>query len=210
MFHKINHTSRFYSDPEKEERGAVFVEATISLSVFMFTIFMILNVAQMAYAQERMCVGLDLTAKEIAEFSNVAYSTGVAQTFSGTGGKSSELANKAAQFLEKIGNGIGAETVTNAGHALEDDSISKIVTSLGGQALAKELLEKNVAPNGDYESFLRRNHISEVNLGNSKFEDQDVFLEMAMKIKVIQLLNVDYEFTLGHCSYARVWFGEHN
>lgn len=195
---------------EESQKGAVFVEATISLSIFMFTIFMILNIAQMAYAQERMCLGLDLTAKEIAEFSNVAYSTGVSQTFSGSGGKSSEWANKAAEFIEKIGNAIGSKTITSAGQALEGDSISSIMTQLGGVALASKLLEKNVAPDGDYDAFLQRNHISSVNLLNSRFENQDVFLEMTMKIKVVQFLNVDYEFTLGHCSYARVWYGEHN
>lgn len=195
---------------EESQKGAVFVEATISLSIFMFTIFMILNIAQMAYAQERMCLGLDLTAKEIAEFSNVAYSTGVAQKFSEGGGKSSEWANKAAAFLEKIGSAIGSNTITSAGQALEGDSISAVMTQLGGVALASKLLEKNVAPDGDYNAFLQRNHISSVNLLNSRFENQDVFLEMTMKIKVIQLLNIEYEFTLGHCSYARVWFGEHN
>jgi len=214
MTYALTNTKLNQENPcESRERGAIIVEATISLSTFMFAMFMLLNVIQMAYVQERMSVGLDRTAKEMAEFGHVWHATGLASTFTGENGKSSTYANEAADMLKKIGNAVGSDMVTNAGNALEGDSITAILQYGIGTSIAELRFHCNVVPDrrgkaGDYKGFLARNNVENCTLERSKFSNEDVMLRVDYDIKVIQLLKLDLRFHVIHRSYARIWAGE--
>ena len=74
-------------------RGTVIVEASISLMIFMLSIYAILSVIRLAYTQERVAIAADISAKEISEYSHIIYATGIEGKFSGKDGGSSKVAN---------------------------------------------------------------------------------------------------------------------
>lgn len=59
------------------ERGAIVVEATISLSAFMFAIFMILSIVNICFIQAKIGIALNTAAKEISQYSHLYYALGV-------------------------------------------------------------------------------------------------------------------------------------
>lgn len=54
---------------KENENGAIVVEATISLSVFIFVIFTILSIVNICYIQAKMSTALDTAAREISQYS---------------------------------------------------------------------------------------------------------------------------------------------
>lgn len=59
------------------ERGAIVVEATISLSVFIFVIYTLLSVVNIYYVQAKMNTALTIAAKEISQYSYLYYKLGI-------------------------------------------------------------------------------------------------------------------------------------
>ena len=53
----------------KSEDGAIIVEATISLSTFMFFIVTLLTIVNICYVQSKMGIAINETAKEISQYS---------------------------------------------------------------------------------------------------------------------------------------------
>ena len=58
---------------ETKERGAVVVEAVISMTAFMFAILIILSITDIAYTQSKMAVALNSAAKEISQYCFLYY-----------------------------------------------------------------------------------------------------------------------------------------
>lgn len=61
----------------KSEDGAVIIEATISLSVFMFLIVTVLTIVNICYVQSKMSIAINETAKEISQYSYLYGITGL-------------------------------------------------------------------------------------------------------------------------------------
>lgn len=61
----------------KDEKGAIIVEATISLSAFIFAIFTLLSIIDICYAQQKIAVALNSAAKEISQYSYLYSLTGL-------------------------------------------------------------------------------------------------------------------------------------
>lgn len=201
---------------EERQRGALYIEAVLSLSFFMFAIFTLLSVVQISYTQARMAAALDSAAKEIAEYTHIYYATGMAETFNGSGGVSSNLFNEVAGFLEGLGGDISSvsgdlgQFLSGLGGALKGDSISQWLQSGTGKWLTKKLLEKNmVSSAGDTaDAFCRRNHIISKNMDGSRFLENggsDVFMRVNYEIQVVKLLHIDVRLHMSHCAYARAW-----
>ena len=75
-------------------RGTVIVEASISLMIFMLSIYAILSVIRIAYTQERVAIAADISAKEVSEYAHVLYATGIAGKINAKGdGVTSKVAN---------------------------------------------------------------------------------------------------------------------
>ena len=49
------------------EHGAIIIEATVSLSIFMFAIYIVLSIVQICYTQERIAVALNSATKQMAQ-----------------------------------------------------------------------------------------------------------------------------------------------
>lgn len=61
------------SSKENRERGAVVVEAVISMTAFIFTMLIILSIADIAYTQSKMAVALNSAAKEMSQYCYLYY-----------------------------------------------------------------------------------------------------------------------------------------
>lgn len=59
------------------ERGAIVVEATLSLTAFVFAIFTILTLVNVYYIQAKMSVALNAATKEISQYSYLYYALGI-------------------------------------------------------------------------------------------------------------------------------------
>jgi hypothetical protein len=57
----------------KDDRGALIVEATLSLPFFIFTIFLILSITNICYVQAKVGSALASAAKEISQYSYIYY-----------------------------------------------------------------------------------------------------------------------------------------
>lgn len=62
---------------EDNEKGAIVVEATLSLTTFVFTIFTILSLVNIYYIQSRISIALNSAAKEISQYSYLYYLFGL-------------------------------------------------------------------------------------------------------------------------------------
>lgn len=202
----------------KKEHGAIIVEATISLSFFMFAMFTFLSVIQIAYTQSRMSVALSSATKEIAEYAHIYYATGMNEAATGSGGKSSELANEVADFIQNIGGHLGSidgelgQYVSDAGTALSGDSLADLAKGTLGQALVLQMMKTNlVAGTGDTaEAFLQRNHVDGLDMMESKFLEgtsNDIFMRAKYSVHVVRLLNIDFSFQMSCWAYTKAWGG---
>lgn len=193
---------------QQYERGAIIVEATISLTAFIFVMFTLLSLIQIAYTQARISVALDAAAKEIAEYSHIYYATGLDKTLTGSGGKSSEIAEFLGEFLEDIG---GAD----ASNALKGDSVIDELKKGIGSKLVEQLMKKNLTTrlNGSAKDFLARNHVTKISYGAQDFMNKDkdgkasknIFIRVDYDIQVIKLLNLDFTYHLSSCAYTQAW-----
>ena len=61
----------------KDEDGAIIIEATLSLSFFMFFIVTVLTIVNICYVQSKMSIAVNETAKEISQYSYLYGLTGL-------------------------------------------------------------------------------------------------------------------------------------
>lgn len=199
------------------ERGAIIMEATLSLPFFMFAMFTLLSVIQIAYAQSRMSVALTGATKSIAEYAHIYYATGLNNVLSGSGGKSSELFGYLGGFLEEVGGELGPiseeleQFVVGAGQAASSTSIADIVKNLAGEGLVLGLMDNNLGDGGENsaERFKRKYHIKDMDLLESRvLEDGNhIYFRVKYRIEVVKLLNIDYSFDMSTWAYTDAWSG---
>ncbi len=102
----------------KSEDGAIIVEATISLSTFMFFIVTLLTIVNICYVQSKMGIAINETAKEISQYSYLYGITGLNQ-------KQQDLASKGEAAKETTENIV--ESVGGLVTVIEDTK-SEVVT----------------------------------------------------------------------------------
>ena len=107
------------------QKGAIVVEATISLTAFMFFIVTILTVVNICFAQAKIGVAVNLTAKEISEYSYLYYLTGLQ-------GKQAELYDKSSGARVTIEDTLdGVTTVFNSIDGISDTASGITVENIG-------------------------------------------------------------------------------
>lgn len=207
------------------QRGAVIVEASLALPFFMFAIYVLLSVVQIAYAQARVAIALDSATKQTAEYVHVYFALGLDEIFTGENGESSKLANEVASFLQDMGEGVGTidqelgQYIDDAGHSLQGDSLTAIVQNKLGAVLVEQMLYHNLVdgPDDTAEKFMQRNRIINLDMDGSKFLEagegstgRDIFMRVNYDVQVVKLLGLDIRFHMSHCAYAQAWAGESN
>lgn len=88
---------------EKRERGAVVVEAVISMTAFMFAILIILSIADIAYTQSKMAVALNSAAKEISQYCFLYYKFQLDKANAGFSEGTEEAENTVTDTVDGLG-----------------------------------------------------------------------------------------------------------
>lgn len=242
---------------KENESGAIVVEATLSLTAFVFAIFTILSVVNICYIQAKMGVALDMAAKEMAQYSYLYFKIGVdeleAQLNEGTEeardvskqtidgvisitDSLSEARNSAASgdfdsMIENINN--GADSVESLYKMYGDKVASdpkQFIIGFGkmagneikeeakvylAQVMAKGFMQKNLKANenDDADAFLRRYRVVNGMDGlDFKYTAMMAYgssnkmqLVCTYKVKVLQLLNIDFEFQFRQIAKTNAW-----
>lgn len=100
----------------KSENGSIIIEATISLSAFMFAIVTILTIVNICIVQSRMAYAINMTAKEISQYSYLYSLTG----FNNTQNELYQAGQEGTESLE--------ETLGNVNEVFNE------IENLGGEA----------------------------------------------------------------------------
>ncbi len=130
---------------ENREKGAVVVEATLSLTAFMFAILIILSIAGIAYTQSKMAVALNSAAKEISQYCFLYYKFQLDKPNADLS-KGTEDAQKTVedtmdglgQMMDSFGNAGSDFEVKNFDSAINElekgaDAANRTVSKLAGQ-----------------------------------------------------------------------------
>ena len=198
------------------ERGAIVIEATISLTAFVFVIFTLLMVVNIYYIQSKISVALNTAAKELSEYSFLYFKVGLAKVDSAVSEDTEEARGDARKTIDGLAamnnaiNGAGnslenldfdgfMDNVNNgidAGSSMYDMYSQKLSEDpsgfIGGMALmgADELLEegKSALMGGIIgKAFMQKN------LSSGKGDTPDAFLR---RYRVIDGLNgLDFNYT---------------
>lgn len=242
---------------EKRERGAVVVEAVLSMTAFMFAILIILSIADIAYTQSKMAVALNSAAKEISQYcflyykfqlddANASLSQGtedaektVEDTVDGLGQMMDSFGGAGSDFeeenfdsaIEKLETGADAtnRTVSNLANQVAEDP-KAFVIGMGklagrevteaakvylGQIMAKAFMAKNLkaTADDDPDAFLRRLHVVD-GMDGLDFQytslmaygsSNEIQLVCTYQVRVVQLLNVDFDFTFRQTARTLAW-----
>ncbi len=208
----------------KSERGAIVIEAVISLMTFMFAMSTLYCLYFPCVAQARIGAALNSAAKEISQYSYLYGLTNLNEKQSGlvqgTGAAQSTLEANFGQIddfysvLEGLGDtisdiGVNGESYINyVGNQFIEDVKGKAVG-----ALAESLMKKNFG--GDPDGFLKGLGIvggmSGLDTSKSRVfangDSDDITLVCKYEVKVIQLFNIDVKFTFEQCAATKAWFG---
>lgn len=85
------------------ERGAIVVEATISLTTFIFLIFTILSIVNIYFIQAKISVALNSAAKEISQYSYLYYKLNVDQLEANANKGTGTARSTAEQTIDGVG-----------------------------------------------------------------------------------------------------------
>ena len=167
-------------------RGTVIIEASISLMIFMLSIYAILSVIRLAYTQERVAIAADISAKEISEYSHIIYATGIEGKFSGKDGGSSKVAN----FLSN-------DTVV--------DGLKKISKALNGN---ESTLGKLTGQAADLLGSLKHDSITGTD-GNQEGNSGKVLIVVryTIELPIFKFFNLEIKKGIDcvNFSYTEVW-----
>lgn len=198
------------------EHGAIIIEASICLPIFMFFMITLLSITKIAYTQAVVAVSLDRTAKQMSEYAHVYHALGIDGVLTGSGGKSSEVFDKVSEYLGKIGDLFGSDTLNEMGESIAGDSLTEYGLHFLGKEAAERMLKDNIlgkswSSREEFERFKKTFHIvSDFSWGDSNiFEDgsNKLYLIVDYDIEVIKLFSINKTFHMKHCSYAVAWFG---
>ena len=213
MTERCNHNRS--KEKSSSERGAIIVEATASLTIFMFAIYTVLSVIQICYAQERIAIAMNSATKQMAQCSHLIRATGIDKIIT-EDGKSSQLSTEVANMMVELGQKIEGSApdqltdfLINGGEAMKGDSPMQIVVNLIGAGVMDELMEKNLVTDGcqNMESYMKKNRISNIkNIGSSFMEDgRKVYMVFKYDISIIKLFNFEKVFHMRHATYMEIW-----
>lgn len=198
------------------ERGAIIIEATVSLSIFMFAIYTILSIITICYTQERIAIALNSATKQVAQTGHLLRASGVDQIISGDDGSTTAIANKVSEFLENLGvqlEGMASEDIigliNGAAGSLKNDSVMDIIRTWATDGVVKALMDKNLKTDrcSGLDDFMRKHRITHMNfLGSNALENgNSIFMMVNYDVEVVKLLHIEKVFHFSHGAYAEIW-----
>ena len=241
----------------KEERGAIIVEATISLTAYVFAIFTLLTLLDICYIQSKISVALNAAAKEMSQYCYLYYKLDVDRYQSDLHNDTAESREMAENTIKGLGGFMDSmgklqestdmdSLTVNFDHAW--DSASNLGTIADGYAdalasdpkgfiigmgklageelgeegksllasvMAKGFMKKNLkaSVDDDPDRFLKNcrvvNGMGGLNFNGTTLmpygQTSEILLVVTYKVSVIQLLNIDMDFTFQQCAKTCAW-----
>lgn len=205
----------------KNECGAIIVEATLSLTAFVFVILIFLSVIDICYVQAKMGIAINSVAKELSQYAYLYDAFGLDNYMSGENGKSSEFMQSFSEVLKTVSentediNSTLSDFTGKAFGAAENTSIASVAKDVFGMEMAKVLMDKNLAcyEEQSADAFLKRHHVVDGWAGldflqTSFLTDEkqsEIHIVVCYKIQVIRLLNIDFEFNFVQQAKTKAW-----
>ncbi len=211
----------------KSEKGAVIIEAALSLSFFMFAMITIYSMFHISLAQARIGAALNATAKEISQYSYVydltSLNTKQANLAANGGAAASHLSDDLGEidgFFDAIGGlASGVSDITSSPENTEsflyyvlNEGIEQVKGDVTG-AIAKMLMRKQFG--SDPDGFLKGLGVKDGMAGLSFIktrifsdgEEKSIFLDVRYKVTVVELLNMDLTLNFEQSARTRAWVG---
>lgn len=209
----------------KSERGAVIIEAVLSLTVFMFAMLTIFSIYNVCLAQARIGAALNATAKEISQYSYVYDLTGIndkqANIANQGGAAQSALSDNLSEvndFYDAIGGIAGialsfSSSTENADSFLAytlNAGIDQLKGSLCGE-LARSLMKKHFGsdPDGYLEGLGIDGGMSGLSFTKTRFftdgQSNEIILDVRYQVTIIKLLNIDITLNFEQCAKTLAW-----
>lgn len=211
----------------KSERGAIIIEATLSLTFFVFAVITLYTMFHVSLAQARIGTALNATAKELSQYAYIYDLTGLnkkqANIAANGGAAESILKDDLSQingFYDAI-SGISDSTTAIVGNAGNTESFLYYMLNEGLDAakgavvgeMARGLMKKNLGANPD--KFLRGLGIEDgmqgLSFGKSRFfvsgEEEEIILNVRYQVTVVKLLDFDMKMNFELTAKTRAWVG---
>ncbi|MBQ3524402.1 MAG: hypothetical protein IJA43_08125 [Clostridia bacterium] len=212
----------------KSEKGAIIVEATLSLTFFMFAIITVYTMFNVALAQSRISSALNLAAKEISQYAYIYDMTGLNDKqaeIAANSGAAQAILQSDLSDIENFYDAVSGITdsaltiATDSGNAesflyyVLNDGIDRIKGGLLGE-VAQVLMKKNFGSNPD--AFLKGLRVKDgfdgLNFSDSKFfsngEDPAIVLNVRYEIVVVKFFDFEMTMEFELCAQTRAWVGE--
>ena len=213
---------------QKKERGAIVVEACLALPIFMFAIITILGLYYVCLAQSRVAVALNDTARELSVYAYLYDLTGLNEAQANAAQKGASASSTLKTQTNNVGQvSLDIESMQKLFSALEtlggdiSDNPESYLYYLGNQAaeqakgyllnmLVNTMISKHFG--GDSaDDYLRRLGIEDgIDYSQSTiYADgtDDIYLVAAYKIKIIDLLGIDFSFHIVQQAHTLAWAG---
>lgn len=131
----------------KRERGAIVVEATISLTTFMFALYLILSIVDIAYVQYKIAVALNSATKEISQYTCLYYKFKLNELDAKVAEGTEDAKDTANNTIDGIGSVM--ENIGNVSGSVEsgdfDNAINEINAGLDTASETAEALANSIA-----------------------------------------------------------------
>lgn len=113
---------------KKKESGAVVIEATISLTVFIFMMFTILMMVDICYVQAKIGTSLDSAAKEISQYAYLYYKTNLDETQAKAAGNAASSKDTVKNTLSGVNEFINS--MSEAGSSASSGDFNGMMDSI--------------------------------------------------------------------------------
>ncbi len=211
----------------KSEEGAIIIEATLSLTFFMFAILTVYSMFHVSLAQARIGAALNATAKEISQYSYVYDLTGLnekqANLAANGGNAESILSDNLSEvngLYDALGGIAGATLdITTSPESTEsflyyvlNEGIDQVKGTATGE-VARLLMKKHFGSEPD--KFLKslgvENGINGLSFMKTRIfsdgEEADILLDVRYQVTVVKLLDFDMKLNFEQCAKTRAWVG---
>lgn len=194
---------------KKREEGAIVVEASIAVPVYIFIIFTILSIINICYAQAKMQVAINSAARQLSELSYVLYASNVLEANDKTSGKSSATAEEIGSQLKDILKqwDIESESLNEMTEMIGSTSLSKVARNVYAKTAMEKMVEREfkTSKDGDSASLKKWLKINNMNV-HAVISDNDVLVAgVYYDIDVIKLLNIDFKFQFHSGTMTFMW-----
>ena len=212
----------------KSEEGVVIIEATFSLTIFIFVIITIYSMFHISLAQSRVNTAVNSVAKEISQYSYVYALTDLNERQSNLVANGGAAESILSDNLSQVNNVFDAfkdlsESYSKIKQSPENAEsflyyiLNQGVDSVKGIAIggvSKLLIKKHFGSQPD--KYLKKlgivNGINGLSFEKSRVftdgNDNNIFIDVKYKVTVIKLLNINMDMNFEFCAKTRAWVGD--